>query len=157
MSMADYLEKLASSLTGEVEVGFMADAKYSNGLSIAQVAYWNEYGTTKANGKQGSPPRPFFRNAVAQAKPKLGEFIARKAKENNYNGTATLEAMGTFMLAEIDKSILDGDFAPNSPVTINGSKPDKNGHQFIEGKGFDRPLIGKYPEMYKAATFKVKE
>ena len=42
----------------QLEVGFFSTAKYSTGEYVAQVAYWNEYGTTL------SPPRPFFRNAI---------------------------------------------------------------------------------------------
>ena len=34
-----------------------------------------------------------------------------------------------------------GTWAPNSPITIHGSKPDKSGKKFIKGKKSDQPLI----------------
>jgi len=177
MSMASYLEKLASSLTGEVEVGFMADAKYEDGTNIAAVAFWNEYGAkinvsahTITNyrkiDKQGNflrkgrfvkrkqsnfssvhmvpahtitiPPRPFFRNAIAEAKKSLAEKLGKKLANDHEAGP--LEAMGELMVKEIQVSILDGNFTPNAKSTINK-------------KGFDRPLVGKFPEMYKAVTY----
>jgi hypothetical protein len=151
MSMSSYLEKIADNFKGEVEVGFMEDAKYDDGLSIAQVAFWNEYGTTKTNGQPGSPPRPFFRNAIATAK---GSLVSKLSKKLSANREAdALEVMGELMVADIQTSILDGNYAPNSPVTVEGSKPDKNGNQFIKGKGFDKPLVGKFPEMYKSVTY----
>jgi hypothetical protein len=177
MSMASYLEKLASRLTGEVEVGFMADAKYEDGTNIAAVAFWNEYGAkinvpahTITNyrkiDKQGNflrkgrfvkrkqsnfssdhmvpahtitiPPRPFFRNAIAEAKKSLTEKLGKKlAKDSDADA---LSVMGELMVNEIQVSILDGNYTPNAASTIRN-------------KGFDKPLVGKFPEMYKAATF----
>lgn len=182
MSMASYLNDLADKLQGEVDVGFMENAKYAEGLNIAQVAFWNEYGTThnveahtitnyRKIDKQGNflskgrfvkrkasnfssvhtvpahsftiPPRPFFRNAIATAQSSLAEKVAKNLIKNP--DSDALEVMGELMVAEIQTSILDGNFTPNAKSTIRN-------------KGFDKPLIGKYPEMYKAVTYtKVSE
>jgi hypothetical protein len=47
-------------------------------------------------------------------------------------------------------------WAPNSDITINGSKPDKNGKQFIKGKGSDQPLIDT-GELRKSIIYVVKD
>ena len=177
MSMSSYLEKIAASLQGEVEVGFMSDAKYDDGLSIARVAFWNEYGAkaeipahTITNYRkidsQGNflrdgrfvkrkvsnfasehlvpahtitiPPRPFFRNAIAEAKKSLAEKLGKKISKDG--DADALSVMGELMVKEIQTSILDGNFTPNAPSTIRN-------------KGFDKPLVGKFPEMYKAVTY----
>ena len=44
----------------ELEVGFFESATYKDGTKVAQVAYWNEYGTPTI------PPRPFFRDAIKE-------------------------------------------------------------------------------------------
>ncbi len=181
MSMADYLNKFADSLTGEVEVGFMADAKYEDGTNIASVAFWNEYGASinvpahtitnyRKIDKQGNflrngrfvkrkqsnfasdhlvpahtitiPPRPFFRNAIAEAKKSLTEKLGKKLTKDG--DADALSVMGELMVNEIQVSILDGNYTPNAASTIRN-------------KGFDKPLVGKFPEMYKAVTYQKVE
>ena len=57
-------ELAAQATTAKVRVGIIEQANYegSDGESVAQVAFWNEYGTATI------PPRPFFRNTIAQHK-----------------------------------------------------------------------------------------
>lgn len=47
-------------------------------------------------------------------------------------------------------------WAPNSPITIDGSKPDKDGKQFIKGKGSERPLIDT-GELRKSVGYVIRE
>jgi hypothetical protein len=42
-----------------IEVGFPKAIQYDNGATVPEVAYWNEYGTTR-----GIPARPFLRPAI---------------------------------------------------------------------------------------------
>ena len=42
----------------KLEIGFFETARYPNGTFVAQVAYFNEFGTLNI------PMRPFFRNAI---------------------------------------------------------------------------------------------
>lgn len=81
-------DKLVSSLKNlddhKVVVGVLEKAKYPNGQSVAEVAFWNEYGT------QTAPARPFMRQtaettqeAVASIQKKLkNEFIAGRDPVN---------------------------------------------------------------------------
>lgn len=57
-------------------------------LSVAQVAFWNEFGTSHA------PARPFFRNMITQESPLWGEKLAALVRRNGYDGTAALSLLG---------------------------------------------------------------
>lgn len=65
------LKKELSSICGDVlksdktlNVGFFENSKYENGLYVAQVAFWQEYGTARI------PLRPFMRKAISANKKK---------------------------------------------------------------------------------------
>ena len=54
----------------QARAGWFENAKYENGVSVAQVAMWQEFGTGKI------PPRPFMRVAVAENTKKWRELMA---------------------------------------------------------------------------------
>jgi hypothetical protein len=126
------LERLAGKLGrgGVVNVGFLAGATYpvdatkpdTSGLSVAQVAFWNEFGTTRA------PPRPFFRRMIAAQSPQWGAQLGKIAKASGYDSKRTLDLMGENIKGELVKSIVDFTTPALSPNTIRR-------------KGFDKPLI----------------
>ncbi len=120
----------------QLEVGFFSTAKYSTGEYVAQVAYWNEYGTTL------SPPRPFFRNAI---KDKSKEWLElyKDTQFQTRDMYKTLGIVGTVIKDDIATSITDLTSPPNSPITINGGWiRHSNGKAFkVKGKGSSNPLI----------------
>lgn len=94
-----------------VKAGVLADSTYPDGKSVAQVAFWNEFGTNKF------PPRPFMRNAINENKDKWVETLLRLLK----SGLSTEKALGNLgeqMVNDIRQSIISGEFEPNSEVTL---------------------------------------
>ncbi len=120
----------------QLEVGFFETAKYSTGEYVAQVAFWNEYGTTL------SPPRPFFRNTI---KDKSKEWLQlyKDTQFQTKDMYKTLGIVGPIIEGDIATSITDLSSPPNSEITINGGWiRHANGKAFkVEGKGSNNPLI----------------
>lgn len=109
----------------EVRVGFLSGAMYPDtGESVALVAYANEYG----DSTRGRPPRPFFRNMIAQHKGEWGAALAKNLKATGYDGKKTLERMGQGIAGQLKQSIVDLTDPPLAPSTV-------------ARKGFSKPLI----------------
>lgn len=118
--------KLGNGNVG-VKVGFLEGATYPGddenaGLPVAQVAFWNEFGTSRA------PARPFFRGAIAQHQGEWGGQLADSLKASNMDGKRALALMGTIIKDQVVQSIVDTNSPPNAPSTVRR-------------KGFDKPLI----------------
>jgi hypothetical protein len=128
--LASALREIAAKLgsdTAAVKVGFLEGATYPGGdenagLPVAQVAFWNEFGTIKA------PPRPFFRNAIAQHSPQWGPALGSALKQGSYGARKALTLMGTLIKDQVVQSIVDTNSPPLAPSTV-------------ARKGFDKPLI----------------
>lgn len=70
----DALNNIASNLSDkQLKVGFIDGATYPNGTPVAMVAATNEYG----NPANNQPPRPFFRNAIAEHESEWMDAISR--------------------------------------------------------------------------------
>jgi hypothetical protein len=150
------LEKLKSMC---VKVGVTEDAgsqKGENGVTIAQYAAWNELGVMKKNGSGWYiPPRPFVRGfadgkreLTAKTMEKLGSLVTSgklKAKD-------AIKLLGEYGMDGVKSYIKHGSFIANSDVTIHGSKPGKNGKQFIKPKKSTKPLIDTHA-MINAVSF----
>jgi hypothetical protein len=104
-------------------------------LPVAQVAFWNNFGTSRA------PPRPFFSNMVKNDSPSWGKKLAAIAKEHEYNTAASLEAMGQYIKDRLQRAIVDWP-ADNAPLTI-------------AIKGFNKGLIDR-GTMQREVDFEVK-
>lgn len=135
----------------QLEVGFFSTAKYSTGEYVAQVAYWNEYGTTL------SPPRPFFRNAIKDKKKEWLQLY-KDTQFKTKDMFKSLSVVGTIAKDDIATSIINFSTPPNSPITINGGWiRHANGKAFkVEGKGFNNPLV-QTGFMHGAVTFEITE
>lgn len=145
------LEAIAKKVEsgGTLRVGFLEDAKYpakaaaqlaskqkfsakvhrqilanaaGPALSVAQVAFWNEFGTKRA------PSRPFFRTTIAQESKRWGETLGKAIKYYNYDGDLALRAVGQMMRDDVEASIQRWTTPGNAPYTIRR-------------KGFDKPLV----------------
>lgn len=108
--LAGIVKKVAQDKT--LRVGFLEIAKYPDGTNVAQVAFWNEYGT------KTSPPRPFFRNMIAAKSTKWGDNLGRVLANNDYDVDKAFTIMGIGIKEQLQKSILDTNEPALSPITI---------------------------------------
>lgn len=92
-------------------------------LYIAQVAWWDEYGTST------SKARPFFRNTIASESKLWGRMVAAGMAEHNYDSAQVLRLLGEHIRDQLVKAIVDWP-ADNAPLTV-------------AIKGFNKGLIDK--------------
>lgn len=112
---------------GTLRVGFLEGATYpaekgKPALHVAQVAFWDEFGTVRA------PSRPFFRTTIAKESPTWGENLSKAVVHYGYNGELALRAVGQAMRDDVEASIQRWTTPPNTPSTI-------------ARKGFNKPLV----------------
>jgi hypothetical protein len=153
MGLADILKEMEKLKTMCVKVGITKDAgekTADSGATLAQIASWNELGVLRKPGKQKKggkwfiPPRPFVRGwadgkreQIAKTLEKVGKLVS----EGKHDAYTAIRRIGEYSQGGIKAYIKNGTFTPNSDVTIHGSKPDKNGKQFIKPKKSTKPLI----------------
>jgi hypothetical protein len=120
------LGEIAAKLGGgpTLSVGFMEGATYPDGTSVAMVAATQEFGAPARN----IPPRPFFRQTIAEHSPAWGGAIAKLLAANNYDVNLTLQMTGESIKGQIQDTIASFSSVPLSPKTI-------------KAKGFDKQLI----------------
>jgi hypothetical protein len=122
-----YLRELALRLGqgGEAKIGFLEGKTYAEddgGLSVAQVAFWNNFGTTKA------PARPFFTNMIEDQMPTWARKLGMAARYSNYRARGALEIVAADINGHLKESIQLLQDPALSPYTI-------------AKKGFAKPLI----------------
>lgn len=132
-ALREIAARLGSGDAG-VKVGFLEGATYPAthspnsatpdiaGLPVAQVAFWNEFGTVRA------PPRPFFRSAIAQHQGEWGGQLAHALRSTGMDARRALTIMGEVIKDEIVTSIVNTNAPPLAESTVRR-------------KGFDKPLI----------------
>lgn len=111
-----------------VNVGWFEDQTYEDGLPIAKVARWNEFGT-----KAGIPQRPFMRRTMMKHEKEwietLKTIVQREIdKDKNINIDRALKKFGEIVKGDIQETILEGGFVKNAPATV-------------KKKGFNMPLV----------------
>lgn len=109
---------------GIVRVGWFSQHRYSDGMPVAQVAIYNEFGTAT------SPMRPFMRPVLHTQKQTIVENLRHHyimALKNNENTAKVLSLIGEDVKWRIQSQILATNTPPNAPSTI-------------KAKGFNRPL-----------------
>lgn len=121
------LEKLTKEMSDKcVEIGFNEQSgSYENGITMAQVAAWNEFGTER------SPSRPFMRQTIKDYQDDIMKFTTeslRSAAESHGDVKTVLNQVGSYTKGKMQKEIRDGEWTPNAPSTI-------------ARKGSDKPLI----------------
>lgn len=125
---------------GVVRVGWFSDMLYSDGVYVAEVAKWNEYGT------YNSPARPFMRPMMHQNSRQIKEILRfnySKAIIHNQNTTKVLNLVGMDVVGRIQKQIIAVNTPANAPITIHGGwmRNKKSGKWFyVRGKGGSKPL-----------------
>lgn len=109
-----------------MDIGVNEDAgNYADGTSVAEVAFWNEYGTVKI------PERSFLRAAVDEKKDELDTFqneVLEDVVNQKYGVIQGLRRFAFRVTTEIKNKITTLKEPPNAASTI-------------KKKGFDNPLI----------------
>ena len=105
------LQKLAEI---EIHVGYQADQSYEDGTGLAEVAAYNEFGTSN------TPARPFMRQSFENHESKLQAACDMANRTLSGGGTAELaiSQIGTNAVGLIQDEMIDGGFAPNAESTI---------------------------------------
>lgn len=105
-----------------VRIGFLENATYPDGTPVALVAAVNEYGAPS----RGIPPRPFFRNMIADKSADWPEALGKTLQATGLDQTKALELMGQGVAAQLRDSIVATDSPPLAQSTIDkkgSSKP----------------------------------
>lgn len=100
---------------GLLRVGYLESSKYPDGMSVAQVAFRQEFGTPDA--RFPIPPRPTFRMMIAKHKAEWSKQLAVLLKTDGYDAAKSLRTMGVVIKDELVDSVLNANVAPISPVT----------------------------------------
>lgn len=94
-----------------VRVGFLEGAKYPDGTQVAQVAYWDEFGTKTA------PPRPFMRNTIANNKAGWGKLMGAALRDTGYSVDQALALVGEKITDQVKEEIVSFTAPENSMLT----------------------------------------
>ncbi len=110
------LDKMAENLSSgaTADIGFLPDKRYPDGKLVAMVAAIQEYGAPS----RGIPPRPFFRQMVAEQSPTWPRAVAQLLKNTDYNAEKTLDQMGALIKGELQRKINTFEGTPLAPSTI---------------------------------------
>jgi hypothetical protein len=147
--MKNILAEMKKLGTMCAKVGFPDTGDESDGVRIAQYAYWNENGVTSTNNvlKKGKvwelPPRPFMSQAVDNNEDQIkitGEKLVGQVSQGKIDAKTAMRLNAENMVNLIKGSIKNGKFKPNSDITINGIM-GKDGKPFIRGKKSTKPLV----------------
>ncbi|WP_302421446.1 hypothetical protein [uncultured Citrobacter sp.] len=118
----DALNNIASNLSEkQLKVGFIDGATYPDGTPVAMVAATNEYG----NPANNQPPRPFFRNAIAQHESEWLDAISR-GLQKGVSLDDVLAVVGERAVGDVVQSIATLMDPPLSPATIASRKSKGN-------------------------------
>lgn len=124
-----------------LKVGFPKAVQYDNGATVPEVAYWNEYGTTKEKGP--IPARPFLRPAIysnirtyrVMMKMLMKAFLAGKITMQQHWGI-----LGQMVVKNIRDQIDNTRTPPNAlSTTIKKVSKTKGKHKI--GPLYSHPLI----------------
>ena len=123
-ALRDAVSKAAG---GAVRVGILETQKYppKNGkgdVSVAQAAYWNEYGTATI------PARPFFRNTIAEKQDEWADNAVSRLQQADGDVGKALALIGEDVKGDIVETIQNFREPENAPSTV-------------KKKGFNKPLI----------------
>lgn len=121
-SIEDFLNSVASQLDSkQLKVGFIDGSTYPDGTPVAMVAATNEYGRPENN----QPPRPFFRNAIAEHESDWTDAIARGIRAG-YPVDQVLEVVGAQIQGDVQESIAQLMAPPLAASTIAARKSKGN-------------------------------
>lgn len=148
----DIKNEIKSMRKAKVRVGILksagmakqrnADGSITQGdVSVAEIAFWNEYGTSR-----GVPERPFIRKTADEKGDAYAKYLKQQLSKvfaGQLTVTTALERVGNLAQGHVRKNIRDIRTPPNAAVTI-------------ERKGSSNPLIDT-ATMLKQVNFEVKK
>lgn len=154
--VTDNLSKKANEIQKQLEllakyrliVKFNEEALEENGVKVEKVAVWMEYGKDSFNVHY--PARPFWRGALDGNIDRIKRRFINNAKQvsiGKMEARKCFEDIGKQVVSMIQKSILEGEYAPLADSTAR--KREK------EGKGI-QPLIDTRT-MLESVEYEVKE
>ena len=111
---AKYFAELEKMIGLEVQVGWQGDEAYDDGITVAQVAAYNELGTSTI------PPRPFMQQSFEKHQSELQSLcdVATNGIANGSTTEAELNKLGVGLKGLVQDEIVGGGFTPNAPSTI---------------------------------------
>jgi len=121
-ALRDMAAKVSNPAT--LRVGWLENSTYPDGTPTAMVAAIVEYGRPSI----GQPPRPAFRNMIADKSGEWPAAIAGLLKSNNYDAVLALKQTGDAVAGQLRDSIAKITSPPLKPATV-------------KRKGFDKPWI----------------
>lgn len=113
------LEKLAGC---EVKIGIQSDAgRYDNGISVLDVAVWNEYGTSRI------PSRPFIRQCYALHSERAAALLKNAVIQvgKGADPFIVLSRVGLWYETQMKHTLRSFPWKPNSPITVKRKKSNK--------------------------------
>ena len=134
----DKLEAALSAIAEKIRKKAVLKVGFSD-PDIALTAALNEFGVPA----RGQPPRPFFRNMIADKSPEWPSAIAEGLKANDYDVSKTLGQVGVAIRDQLQQSIQTF----TTPALAEST---------VERKGFDKPLIDT-GKMFQSPKFTVDE
>lgn len=113
-------------------VGWFESARYDDGKPVAQVAMWQEYGTSRI------PPRPFLNPTAEEKREEWAETISKGAQaviKGNFTAEQVMTVTAQQAAADIRVAISEVREPELSPVTLLLRKWRKEGRE-INGTAF---------------------
>jgi hypothetical protein len=98
----------------EVRVGFLQEATYPNGTSVAMIAAIQNWGAPA----RGIPPRPFFSDMIQKKQGEWPAAIGGLLMANNYDALRTLQLTGEAVAGQLRTSIVDTNDPPLAESTL---------------------------------------
>jgi len=108
--------------------------KHPTNLSVAQVAFWMEFGTST------TAARPFFRRTISRHAGEWGRRLARFLRGSQFDSQIALEKLGVLIREQVHEAIITWP-ADNAPLTV-------------AIKGFNHGLVD-HSVMARAVDFQV--
>ncbi|MEE4921722.1 hypothetical protein V2K23_20105 [Pseudomonas alliivorans] len=137
--LANLAKRMQTLQKTKTKVGFFEDSVYDDGMPVATVAAYNEFGT------RFHPERPFIQETL-QDKLTINKIIsvlklaAQASIQGNGSARAIMATLGRIVAREIK-------------ITI-ANYPGSNSPRTVAAKGFDRPLY-ETGKMLESVKFKV--
>lgn len=116
-----YFQELKKLAEMEVVVGFQEGQTYEDGTSLAEVAAYNEFGSSD------TPARPFMKQSFERHEDFLRAACGRVNNQlaSGESVETALSGLGEAVKGLIQEEIRHGGFAPNAPSTIRKKKSEQ--------------------------------
>lgn len=98
----------------EIAVGFQRGIQSDDGVDVVDYAAFNELGTSNI------PARPFMQQSFENHEPELFKACEKlnTALSQGHSCELSLNELGVFLKSLIQREITEGDFEPNSDLTV---------------------------------------